>query len=89
MGGSEEFSCLHSITLFILAILIIITASNTFQILVYQALTPRLVWSIDSLKLNVTANRDAWRACKRFNWCSERKAPYWPPVWRGEVRWLA
>ena len=39
---------MYKSALYLLTILIIITASNIYQILVYQALTPRLVWSVET-----------------------------------------
>ena len=38
----------------------------------------RLEWSVETLYLNVSANREAWRACKRFGWCDEYHTP---PKW--------
>lgn len=28
-------------------------------------------WSVDTLKINNKVNREMFRACKRFHWCTE------------------
>lgn len=81
---------MYKTALYMVAILLIITLANTYQIIVYRQLVPVLAWSNDTLRLNVIVNRDMWKACKRFRWCDERHAvPKWPVVWQGEVRFLA
>ncbi len=72
---------------YLIAGLSVLLASLTYQILIYQSWVPSLIWSADTLYLNVTANRSAWMACKKFRWCDEGHAvPNWRIVWRGEAR---
>ncbi len=38
-------------------------------------------WSVDTLRINVRANREQWRACKRFRRCDEtHEVPKWPVI---------
>ena len=74
--------------IYIIIILSISLSSSIYQNQVYQDWIPRLIWSVDTLHLNVIANRDGWRACKCFGWCDARDVtPAWPVLWRGEMRW--
>jgi hypothetical protein len=56
------------------------------EVLIYQTLIPVLQWSNNTLYLNVVANRQGWRACKRFGWCDlSHPAPKWQVIWHGEM----
>ena len=70
----------------LLAILIIAGGINLFQLFIYQDyLVPRLVWSVETLDLNMKANRGMWRACKNFGWCDEYHDT--PKRWPGKIIW--
>ena len=59
-------------------------------VMAYQVLVPALLWSNSTLYLNVVANRQGWRACKRFRWCDEKhQAPKREIIWRGEATFTA
>ena len=78
-------------SVYLTAALVIIIYLLGEQVRTYHEWVPKLLWSVDTLYLNVVANREEWRACKRFKWCDEvrRKPPHWTPVARGETRWEA
>ena len=55
----------------------------------YKYHTERLEWAAETLYLNVRANREMWRACKRFRWCDESHAvPRFEVVWEKELFFL-
>lgn len=73
---------------FIITVLIVLLSCDIYQILVYQQLVPKLAWAVDTLKINVIANRQQWRACKRFRWCDEHHASAkWGILSIGESHW--
>jgi hypothetical protein len=75
--------------IYIIVTLCVLLGSLATQVLIYREWVPKLLWSVETLSLNVTANRDAWKTCRRFRWCGEvEPAPQrWKSVWVGELRW--
>jgi len=81
---------LYKTSLYLIAILTILLTISTYQLSVYKALVPIVLWSGDTLRLNAIVNREMWKSCKRFRWCSENQKPeYWPPISCTETRWVA
>jgi hypothetical protein len=72
---------------YLVALLGVLTFSLSYQIVIYESWVPILLWSNSTLYLNVIANRQGWRACKRFRWCDgNHPIPKWEIRWRGETR---
>jgi len=73
-------------SVYLIAVLSILASCLLYQVMVYQALLPVLLWSNNTLHLNVVANRQGWRACKRYRWCDLNHAvPKRRIIWRGEA----
>ena len=64
---------------YLVVVLSILAAFLQYEVLVYRALIPALLWSNETLYLNVAANRMGWRNCKRFGLCEVRSihSPRW------------
>lgn len=73
-------------SVYLVAVLAILTAYLQNEVLVYKSLVATLMWSNQTLALNVTANREGWHICKWFNICSATQ--FIPPskiIRHGEV----
>ena len=55
---------MYRTSLYVVALLAVLVVNAVYEIKIYQALVPSLIWSVDTLSLNVAANRAAWMACE-------------------------
>ena len=77
-------------SVYLAAVLSILASYLMYEVIVYESLIPVLLWSNATLNFNVIANRNGWRACKRFRWCDlNHPVPQWQIIWRGEAAFIA
>jgi hypothetical protein len=73
-------------SVYLVAVMSILAAYLQYEVLVYQALVPVLLWSNDTLVLNVAANRRGWQNCKWYGLCVVSvHPPAWKVIRKGEV----
>ena len=73
-------------SVYLVAVLTILSIYLQYAVLVYQAMVPVLLWSNTTLYLNVVANRHAWHVCRDFGICGNVHAiPRNKIIWRGEA----
>lgn len=56
---------MRKLLIFVFAVNIILLSLSTYDIAVYRYWFPKMIWAVDTLELNVLANREAWMKCKR------------------------
>jgi hypothetical protein len=73
-------------SVYLVAVLTMISVYLQYEVLIYQAVVPVLLWSNNTLNLNVAANRRGWHVCRDFGICGDvQAAPPRKARWRGEV----
>ena len=56
---------MYRAAMYLVLLLSVLLVCATHQIIIYQIYFPRMAWSVETLKLNVKANRALWQKCEK------------------------